>query len=311
MIYPIGPGVPDLSSTGPSGITPAIWVKPFIKKNNAVSAYYEIADTDIDVQEGDVFVMSTILPVTVTDDLPAGATITREMPQFPRIELHIDKNETFGMNFLNAQIRQANKDYMAAQSSQAAVDVQNRIDVRVLGTIINDVDASNTGATAGAQFASYNIGGVAAPVQFTSTNAVEYLTMCNAVLDEQEAPQEGRFIIINPTMNQKLLNSDLSVASKMGGGDQSILRGNGRLPFPVANLSVYVNSHLPTVTEANSTKCIQPIFGVKGSFVFGQQLREFEEKKAENFFGWHVDGQEAFGFKVVNGKNLGFGEVYF
>jgi hypothetical protein len=313
-VFPIGPGVPDLSSTGPSGLTVAQIVLPFIQKNNAVSVYYDIAHTDIDTQSGDTFVMSTIQDVTITDDLPIGSKIPRQMLAYPKVELKIDKSADFGIFFDKVQVKQANKEYIGAQSAQAAVNLQNRIDTRVLGSIISDVDPSNTGATAGAQSGLYNLGVSGTPVEFNPSNSIMYLSMCNAVLDEQEAPQEGRFCIINAAMNTALMNSNLKVASHMGTGKESIILGNGRLPWPVANMEIYVNSHLPGATETVggvSTKCIKPIFGVKGkAFAFGQQMKLFREIEDPDRWGWNEDGKEVFGWEVTNGQNLGYGEVY-
>lgn len=312
-VFPIAPGLTDLSSTSSNGITPIKWIVPFIKKNNAISVYEDIANMDIDSQEGDSFVMSQISSVTVSRNKAAGAKVDYEFLTYPKVTLNLDQAADFAFAVDDVQAKQANKDYMTAQAGQAAIDVMNDIDTNVLGTIYSDADADNTvltggGTLAGAQSHSYNVGGVSAPLQITTTNVIDFFVNVNAILDEAEAPQEGRFCVVPPWMNAMFLLSDLKNAS-VTGDTNSILKGNGRVGYNVGNVQPYVNSHLSTTTDSGHT-CWRIVFGVKGCFHFAQQLKKFEEIRDKDYWETFVRGKETYGFEVSNAENLGTGLVY-
>ena len=102
-------------------------------------------------------------------------------------------------------------------SEDAAEQMKIVIDSDVLDTISADfantetIPAANQGATAGAISASYNLGAAATStaVQITKANVLEYIVDCGSVLDEQNVPEAGRWILIPSWFANLIKKSDL------------------------------------------------------------------------------------------------------
>ena len=86
-------------------------------------------------------------------------------------------------------------------SAAAARDLENAIDVDCLSTWVAGAATYNKGATAGQISRNINLGtaGAGTGVAITggeSGNAVDFIMSCNQVLDEQNIPQDGRWIVL-------------------------------------------------------------------------------------------------------------------
>jgi hypothetical protein len=104
--------------------------------------------------------------------------------------------------------------------------------------------------------------------------------------------------------------SDLKDASLTGDGS-SILR-NGRVGM-IDRFTIYMSNQVKTVSNAGSatteTVYCMP-FGHKSSLTFASQLVENEVIPNPDDFGQLMRGLQVFGYKIINGDNVGVLQGY-
>jgi hypothetical protein len=190
-------------------------------------------------------------------------------------------------------------------SEDAAEQMKIVIDSDVLDTISADyanvetIPAANQGATAGVISGSYNLGAAAstAPVQITKANVLEYIVDCGSVLDEQNVPETGRWLLIPSWFANLIKKSDLKDASMTGEG-AAVLR-NGRLGI-LDRFTLYQSNNLYSVSS--NYFCL---FGTNSAITFASQMTKMETLRAESTFGDLVRGLNVYGFKVTLPVALG------
>ena len=131
-------------------------------------------------------------------------------------------------------------------------------------------------------------------------NILETIVNCETVLDEQDAPEEGRWLVIPPWFKGMIMNSDLKDASLTGDG-KSILR-NGRIGR-IGNFTLYVSNLLTSATDGANTVW-HIMAGQRHALSFAAQMTKMESLRAESTFGTLVRGLNVYGYKVLKPEAL-------
>jgi hypothetical protein len=177
-----------------------------------------------------------------------------------------------------------------------------KIDQRVLTDILPGISAFNKGATAGEQTLSFNLGTTGSPLTVTkdgassTTSVVDLLVDLGTVLDEANAPEGDRFVVIPAKMAGLIKKSELKDAS-LTGDSMSIVR-NGRLGM-VDRFTIYVSHNLNVSSGKYSI-----VAGHKMGFTFASQMTNMETIRSESTFGNIIRGLQVYGYKVVKGEAL-------
>jgi hypothetical protein len=190
-------------------------------------------------------------------------------------------------------------------SADAAEQMKIAIDSDVLDTISGasyaaTLVSTNKGATAGAISASYNLGATSGPVQLTKANVLEYIIDCGSVLDEQNVPETGRWLLLPSWAANLIKKSDLKDASMTG--ESTTLR-NGRIGI-IDRFTLYLSNNLMSVTDGSFT-AYSCLFGTNAAITFAAQMTKMETLRAESTFGDLVRGLNVYGFKIVKPEALG------
>ena len=186
---------------------------------------------------------------------------------------------------------------MDTWSKDASERMKIKIDQRVLTDMLPDIAATNKGATAGEQSASFNLGTTGAPLVVTkdgassTTAVVDLLVDMGTVLDEANVPESDRYVVIPAKMAGLIKKSDLQDAS-LTGDATSIVR-NGRLGM-IDRFTIYMSHNLNVSAGKYSI-----IAGHKMGFTFASQMTEMESIRSESTFGNIVRGLQVYGYKVV------------
>lgn len=229
-----------------------------------------------------------------------------ENPDKPKIQLVIDKGEYFACVEDDVDRVQSDIKLMDMWSKDASEQMKIKIDQRVLTDLLPDVASTNKGATAGAISASFNLGVTTAPLTVTkdgaggTTSVIDLLVDIGTVLDEANAPEGNRFVVIPAKMAGLIKKSELKDASLTGDGT-SIIR-NGRLGM-IDRLTVYVSHNLKRASVGGATE-YSIIAGHKMGFTFASQMTNMETIRAESTFGNIIRGLQVYGYKVVKGEAL-------
>jgi len=301
MSYPVSPGRPNYSGN----FIPEIWSGKLIENFYDATVLSAIANADYEGEirsYGDTVNIRTTPEITIRDYVK-GQTLTVENPDKPKIQLLIDKGEYFACVEDDVDKVQADINLMDTWSKDASERMKIKIDTRVLTDLLPDIDALNKGATAGRISGTFNLGTTGAPLAVTkdgvsgTASVVDLLVDLGTVLDEANAPEQNRFVVIPAKMAGLIKKSELKDAS-LTGDSVSVVR-NGRLGM-VDRFTLYVSHNLKVDTGSK----FNLIAGHKMGFTFASQMTNMETIRSESTFGNIVRGLQVYGYKVVKGEAL-------
>jgi hypothetical protein len=271
----------------------------------ARTCFAEIANTNYEGEirgQGDTVEIRTT-PSIVINDYEIGGGLSYEKPTSDKVELHIDKAKYFAFEVNDVDAYQADIKLMDNWSDDAGQQMKIAIDTQILGDVYADVAAENAGAAAGVKSGSYNLGEAGAPVAITKDNIMDVIVDCGSVLDEQNVPDDQRYIILPAWMNGMLKKSDLRDASAMGDND-SVFR-NGKVG-QLDRFAVYVSNSMSVVTDATTTnKATNVLFGHKKALTFASQMTNMETLPNPQDFGKLIRGLNVFGYEMIDPKAAG------
>lgn len=298
MAFPVAAGGANYSGN----FIPEIWSSKLIENFYDASVLTAISNTDY---EGEIKAHGDKVQIRLTPEVTVrpyqkGMNLTVERPDKPKITLEIDQGEYFACVEDDVDKVQSDINLMDEWSKDASEKMKLAIDAKVLTNILPDISTSNMGATAGRISQSINLGSTGAPVQVTKTNVLDLLVDAGTVLDEANAPESGRFLIIPAWMAGLIKKSDLKDAS-LAGDSSSVLR-NGRLGM-IDRFTLYTSHNLNSVVDS-TYRCFSVIGGHKMGLTFASQMSEMESLRAESTFGTIIRGLQVYGFKVVKGEAL-------
>lgn len=300
MSYPAAPGQPNFSGT----FIPEIWSGKLISRFYDMTVLSAISNTDY---EGEIKKYGDTINIRLTPEITIheyikGQTLQVETPETAKIQMVIDKGEYFACIEEDLDKIQSDITMMDKWSADAAEKMKIKIDQRVLTDILTGVKATNKGLTAGAKSQSFNLGTTASPLTVTkdgasgTTSVIDLLIDIGTVLDEENVPPTGRFLVIPPIMANRIKKSELKDASLTGDGT-STLR-NGRIGS-IDGLTLYTSHNLYVSSGKYSL-----IAGTKDGFTFATQMTNMETLRSQSTFGNIIRGVQVYGYKVIRGECL-------
>jgi hypothetical protein len=241
-------------------------------------------------------------PTITIRNYEANQDLVVERPSSPVLEMLIDQGKYFNLHLDDVMKVQSDIDLMNQWSSDASEQMKIVIDTDVLIHLVGAATARNRGTGAGAKSQNINLGVAGTPVTITRTNVVDYLILMGQVLDEQNIPETGRWIVLPAWASSLLKRSDLRDASLTGDGT-SVLR-NGRLGM-IDRFTIYGSNLLPTsatdgVAGNDADGATYIYAGVKNALTFASQMTEMEVIRSERTFGNLMRGLQVYGRRVID-----------
>lgn len=323
MAYPVGTPWSGSNPTPAYAGTfiPEVWSGKLIEKFYDATVLGAIANTDYEGEiknQGDTVNIRQRPDITISN-YQANQDLTIERPGAAIVQLLIDQGKYFNVALDDVMEIQADIDQLSIWAEDAAEQMKIAIDTDVLDFLHNvaavgngydDIPAANKGSTAGRISGDIDLGGNAllanaVTVDNGGTNAspIEYILRCGQVLDEQNIPETGRWMVIPAWLAARIKNSDLRDASLAGDGT-SILR-NGRLGM-IDRFTLYVSNLL---LDTETAGAFPILFGTNAALTFAAQFTKLETIRSERSFSNLLRGLQVYGRKVVNGKAMGVGFV--
>ena len=307
MAYPVAPGRPDYAGN----FIPEVWSGKLIENFYDATVLAAISNTDYEGEirnMGDTVNIRTQPNITIREYVK-GQNLVVENPDSPKLQLVIDKGEYFSCVEDDIDRVQSDIKLMDMWSKDASEQMKIKIDQRVLTDMLPSIAASNKGANAGQQSASFSLGTLASPLTVTkdgasaTTPVVDLIVDMGTVLDEANVPESDRFIVIPAKMAGIIKKSELKDASLTGDGVTPLR--NGRLGM-IDRFTIYVSHNLNVSSGKTSI-----IAGHKMGFTFASQMTEMETLRAQSTFGNIVRGLQVYGYKVVKPTALAQAVVTF
>jgi hypothetical protein len=141
------------------------------------------------------------------------------------------------------------------------------------------------------------IGSIATPVVPTKDDAYEYLVDLGVLLDEANAPMDGRFVVIPAWFHGLLLKDDRFVGSGSRGSDKTLANGE---VGEAAGFRIMKSNSVPNT----SGEKYRIIAGHQVATTYVEQIVDLNTYKPEKRFGDAVKGLHVYGAKVVDATAL-------
>lgn len=302
---------PSYDSAGTSKFIPVIWSGKLVEKFYTATVFGAIANTDYEGEisdYGDQVIIRTTPNMTISN-YQIGDALTYEVPTSANTTLDINKGKYFAFALDDVDAMQSDINLMDDWAEDASEQMKISVDSDVLTNILTDIAAANKGTTAGAVSGDINLGDTGtngnSALQITATNILDYIVDMGLVLDEQNVPETGRWLVMPAWMVSLIKKSDLKDASLAGDGT-SILR-NGLVGM-VDRFMIYLSNNIVGITEGTAT-IYKPVAGHQSGLTFAAQMTKMESLPNPDTFGQLVRGLNVYGFKVIEGKYLTTGVV--
>lgn len=326
-VYPVtGDFATSQSYSG--AFIPTLWSGKLLAKFYQNTILSEITNTDYEGElknQGDT-VRIRLAPSISIQDYTAGQSLNYEVPEPIFQDMQVNKGKYFGVQVNDVLAYQADMDLMNMFTEDAAKQLKIAIENEVFfnSFVTEGPAAANEGATAGAISGSYNLGTDVAPIdQSTAENVLNAILRMASVLDEQNVPEDGRFLIISPYDRHLLMQSNIAQAYFTGDNASTIRTGKiGQLD----RFSVYVSNLLPkgeagkalvsgldatsggaTLTDAKARRLM--VAGTTHATSFAMTVDKTEPLRNQTDFGDIVRGLAVYGRKVIKPEALVVAQV--
>lgn len=308
-IYPTGSAANGLKT---AGFIPDIWSGKLIEKFYAATVLAAISNTDYEGEirnQGDVVKIRTKPTITIKD-YRADGLLELERPKGSLVELNIDKGKYFNTILDDVMEVQSDLNNMSLWADDASEQMKIVVDTEVLTGLLDQATAvTNRGATAGKISADINLGITTAPLALVADNpgvgevdVLDAILRLGQTLDEQNIPEQGRWIVMPTWMSTMIKRSELRQAY-LSGDSVSMLR-NGRIGM-VDRFTLYVSNLLPQGVAAGLAAGESAVYaGHAHALTFASQINNVETLRSEMTFGQILRGLQVYGWKVLDGTAL-------
>ena len=328
-VYPVtGSSAFDTTPSYSGSFIPTLWSGKLLAKFYQNTILSEVTNTDYEGElksQGDT-VRIRLAPSISIQDYTVGQTLAYEVPTPIFQDMQVNKGKYFGVQVNDVLAYQADMDMMNMFTEDAAKQLKISIENEVFfnSFVTEGPAAANEGATAGIISGSYNLGTDVAPIdQATPENVLNAILRMATALDEQNVPEEGRFLLISPFDRHLLMQSNIAQAYFTG--DQSSTIRTGKIGM-LDRFSVYVSNLLPkgeagknlvaglsatsggsTLTNAKARRLM--IAGTKQAVSFAMTVDKTEPLRNQTDFGDIVRGLAVYGRKVVKPEAMVVAQV--
>jgi len=306
---------PQYSTASTTKFIPEVWSGKLQAKFYKSTVLAEITNNDWEGEikgQGDKVYIRSIPTITIRS-YTKGMNLTNEVPTSTPLELNIDQGQYFSVVLDDVDAVQADVKLMDMFTNDASEQMKITIDADVLNGVKADAATANKGASAGAISGNINLGATYATRAISKTNVLDLILDMGQVLDEQNVPETGRWLVIPSWMAAMIKNSDLKQAY-LTGDSQSPLR-NGKLGM-IDRFTLYVSNNLPTATDLGSDSATggtgtavdvagwNILAGTRDAISFASQMANVETIRAQSTFGNIVRGLNVYGYKVTKPEAL-------
>lgn len=327
-VFPVS-GSFDTNPSYSGAFIPTLWSGKLLAKFYQNTILSEIANTDYEGElknQGDTIRIRLAPSITISDYTVGAGLGTAEVPTPIFQDMQINKAKSFNVQVNDVLAYQSDMNLMNMFTEDAAKQMKIAIENEVFfnNFVTEGPAAANEGGTAGAISAAYNLGTDVAPVdQATPENVLKAILRMSTVLDEQNVPEDGRWLIITPYDRHLLMQSNLAQAYFTGDNSSTIRTGKIGM---IDRFTVYVSNLLPrgaagkalvsgltdpstggAVANAKARRVM--VAGTKAANSFAMTVNKTEPLRNQTDFGDIVRGLAVYGRKVVKPQAMALAVV--
>ena len=239
--------------------------------------------------------------VTINDFKPRTDLTIEEITAPELVQLLIDKGKYYAINADEVEQHQSDVPYIQRAVQRAVTKLKETIEGEFVNAIYADAAKKNFGATAGEKSGAFNLGITGTPVELTKDNVLDWIIDCGTVLDEQNLPNENRWMVLPFAVVNRIKKSEIKEVYITGDKQSSLRTGNIGM---IDRFNIIATNQL-NKTDDNW----QPVFGHKDAISFATQIVKNESCPREKRFGKVYKGLTVYGWKTVHPEALGYSVV--
>jgi len=300
---------------------PTIWSAKLNAKFYASSTFASICNKNWEgdiANLGDKVIINNIPSISIADYV-VGGNLNYQTPVPNTIEMVVDRAKSFAFQVSDVLDYQAKPALMSLFSDDAGQQMRVVMDSTCIYRTFANAAAANQGATAGVRSGLFALGTTGTPIALTSANVLQKVLELASVLDEQNVPDSGRYLLIDPLTRTLLLQSNIAQAYLTGDATSPVRNGligridrfdiyvSNQLPYAAANATVWTSGDGAEATISATTNAARRraiIAGQTTAIAFASQMAKTETLRNPTDFGDLVRGLNVFGHKVVKPEAL-------
>lgn len=338
-IFPVQAGSPDYASTSASKYIPSVYAALLVKKFYPQTINSKISQTDY---EGDINDMGDSVFIRTrakieTFKYKKGMVLPVQNPESAYVTLKIDQGEGFSFAIDRVDEFQSDIKLMNEWGDDAAAQMKQVLDLNVLvsmsaagavaggkaATTVSGYDADGLGydeytiakgalvaggttakgttLTAGTTAGTMGLSDAAVSCA-TSANIIKQILYYGRLLDENNAPDAGRFVVVPFWAMQTLKDIGSQFAQVYATGQDKSPLMTGTIPG-IDRFEILGSNNLPSSTEATESTAV--LFGCNYATTFATQITESRVIDNPFSFGKMMQGLQVYGSQIIKPALLG------
>jgi len=241
-------------------------------------------------------------PQIAVADYTRGLAVTSTDLTDQELVLTVDQAKSFSFKIDDLEKRFSHVNFQAIAADNAAYALRDAMDSNILAAI-------SAGATA-----TTGMGTTSTPIDigFTSgeVDPLNQMALAAKVLDEANAPEDGRWFVAAPEWYNALSNSSSKLLSVDFNAGQGSIRNGLVASGLLRGFSMYKSNNLPTndlsgATPAGSATAPEALFGHMSSTAAASSMNKVETVRDTGTFSDIVRGLMVWGRKVLRPEIAG------
>jgi hypothetical protein len=270
----------------PTSFIPEVWSGTILSRLNDALVFGQVVNRDYEGEirgYGDVVKINEIGPITInTYNATSTSALTVQSISDAQKLLQINKAESFTFWIDDIDMVQTKPKLMTEAMKESAFAAANSIDEYV-AALHSEAGLKPSGTPA-------------AGTNTTSTNVLKALAAAAQSLDENNVPQQGRWMVVPPWFAHKMV-----LARIVQDTSNSSFLSSGLLGRSIYGFDIYVSNNAAAVADGTAV-----MFGYRGSISLAVQVTKVETARPSLIgFKTLVKGLYVYGAKVVRPNTLG------
>lgn len=240
-------------------------------------------------------------PVITVDSYTRGQTVTSQALIDDELTLTIDQANKFAFQVDDLESKLAHVGWKDLATSGGAYALKNKFDKEVLtfmSTQALAVNQVNDQTTANILTIGYGAG---------ETNPLNLISRFGRLLDDQEVPEEGRYVVISPRFLESLVAAGADILNTdFNGGGQSLKNGLVAAN-PLRGFKVFKTNNVPKFTSTGGTPVVDAdiiIAGHMSAVATASAITNTESFRSPDTFADVVRGLHVYARGVVRPESL-------
>lgn len=265
-----------------SNFIPAVWSARLLAHLDKQHVLTQLCNRDYEgeiTQYGDTVKITQIGEVTIKDYTANTDIADPEELTTDQQLLKIDQQKYFNFQIDDVDAAQVRAPLADAAMQRAAYGLSDATDKWLAQRMADEAYEGN------------QLGTDDAPVAVTAETAYTYLVRLKVLLDKQNVPTQGRWVLVPPEYHGLLLQDNRFVGT--GGAKAEDTLGNG-LVGRAAGFEVYLSNNLPCTLGKYKV-----LASYNGATSYAEQILSTEAYRMEKRFADAVKGLHVYGAKVT------------